>query len=311
MNKENILLFDLETCCLDREAIKHMQPVTKAFKEPDPFVPKEFVEKEMPDFAAKYAAGSPCVQRDIDNWPNIVAADKSKHEAAESKRLEKWKSDRAKALDKHNDSVKANGKKFEEKLALNPCTSEIVGVAWMWNWELSCREVTREKDACAILSGLINKAHTVIAWNGAKFDFPYLIRRVWKHRMQDRNIPAFDLVKRGWMDKDKFVDPMLIWDCGLGYGSKLSESSMDYACKFFGLPVKPEGNVLEWQSWSTEQRNRYMTHDIKVLFQLCEIMGVIPFEEEKPFGFELDDLSKKGKRPAAAEVDPFPGEVLP
>lgn len=166
---------------------------------------------------------------------------------------------------------------FLEDAALNPATSFVLaaGIATVGGDGVFRPSIVSGEEA-AILQRLwlsvdqaLAAGAVVLTFNGAEFDFPYCLKRSWKHGI------ATPQLYKGRYLRDGVCDVRQLWTGGDRFAEG---SSLDAVAKFLGIGGKPDGmNGKMFHGVWMEDREKaiaYLVNDLRLTWEIGRRMGV-------------------------------------
>lgn len=122
-----------------------------------------------------------------------------------------------------------------------------------------------------------DKQRSIIGFNLAGFDVPFLVRRSWLLGLEPPEV-VFDLNRR-YLDRT-FIDLMQVWGCGI-YGDRVKLDTLAKALKVGGKPVDGNGQAVTGamfaELWKSDRAaaEAYLANDLRMTAAVARKLGVI------------------------------------
>lgn len=162
--------------------------------------------------------------------------------------------------------------KVREGAALSPLTGRVLAIGFKRS---SASDVTilMDEDEASMLREFTDMFSRVtdgthfVTFNGNTFDWPFIIKRCWRHRI---DFP-FHRLRNGRYWGSFSVDLREVW----GMGDRQASGNLDQVCRMFGLSGKTgsgdQFHSLIQQGLLSEARD-YLVNDVLITHDLAKIM---------------------------------------
>lgn len=165
----------------------------------------------------------------------------------------------------------AHWQDFVDQAALSAVTGKVLAIGIMEDDKFSViGETGTEADIITEFWSLchfeMGRLNTMIGFNTAKFDLPFLVRRSWKLGVK---VPRF--LRRGRYWADEFIDLRDDWQMG----DRECHGSLNFICKHLGLGEKLGNGKNFWFDWANDRPKAlaYLNQDLILTAKVAKIFG--------------------------------------
>ena len=161
--------------------------------------------------------------------------------------------------------------KWVDEAALHAERGMLILMGWKHNTGDYVWNSTNPGTEAEVISAtweLIKKQFPIVGFNIIHFDIPFLIRRSWILGVPIPREAIFD--RRGYIDQDKFIDLMLLWQCG----DRQETISLDTMAKaILGRGKTGHGSDFG-KLWATDKQAaiEYCRADVQLTWELAKKM---------------------------------------
>ena len=172
-------------------------------------------------------------------------------------------------------AIEAKKAAWLEDAALEPMTGRVICIGMLIGGEfvLICEPTTET----LILQEFWQAAkiedydiHTLIGFNIAQFDLPYLVKRSWKLGVE---VPMLGLRDGRYWKKERVIDLREIWQ----FRDRQAAGSLDTISKHLGVGAKT-GNGKDFAKLWIEDREKaiaYLRNDLELCREISKKLGVL------------------------------------
>jgi len=171
-------------------------------------------------------------------------------------------------------AIEEKKKAWLDDAALDPLTGRVLCIGLLLGDKFTVLDNPDEASLLGEFWGrVVIPGRRMIGFNCALFDWPFVIRRSWKHGIQHHS------VRKGRYWSDDLIDLREQWQLG----DRQAHGSLDSIAKHFGVGQKTGTGKDFAKLWATDRPKalEYLHNDLKLTKAIAERMGFGTVEDDK------------------------------